>query len=261
MSAIGLAFCTALSVSVVCSKCSQSNDFIDVRPETDRLMNCVKCKRQLSLGYYPEYLHANSQRLGQVRLQHCRPLDLLPSQWQLQCCVCDGSDLTSSLRANKVRIGEHVRCPCRKCATVIEFMVDAVRWTEYQTMVGKSPSVKPQKLAITIGEPLPKYGACQHYAKSFRWYRFPCCGKAFPCDECHNAASTDHAMQWATRFICGFCGREHPINLVKKECVCGASPSMARTAHWEGGKGMREQTTMSKKDNKKYRGLSKTVSK
>jgi hypothetical protein len=32
------------------------------------------------------------------------------------------------------------------------------------------------------------------------------------------------------------------------------------TAHWEGGQGKRDVTTMSKKDNKKYRGMNKTTS-
>lgn len=68
-------------------------------------------------------------------------------------------------------------------------------------------------------------------------------------------------MEWATRFICGFCSRESHINNVNKVCACGSSPSMARTCHWEGGKGMRDQGAMSKKDAKKYRGLNKTQSK
>lgn len=36
------------------------------------------------------------------------------------------------------------------------------------------------------GESLPKNGACSHYKHSYRFFRFPCCGKAFPCDICHD---------------------------------------------------------------------------
>jgi hypothetical protein len=37
--------------------------------------------------------------------------------------------------------------------------------------------IKPEVLSIKINTPLPLNGACQHYKKSFRWLRFPCCGK------------------------------------------------------------------------------------
>ena len=32
--------------------------------------------------------------------------------------------------------------------------------------------------------------------------RFPCCGKAFPCDVCHDSTE-DHPMERANRMICG----------------------------------------------------------
>ena len=38
--------------------------------------------------------------------------------------------------------------------------------------------------------------------------RFPCCGKAYPCDVCHNDAEKDHEMKYANRMICGFCAKE-----------------------------------------------------
>lgn len=61
---------------------------------------------------------------------------------------------------------------------------------------------------IKSGQPLPNNGTCQHYKKSFRWMRFPCCGKVYPCDKCHNEAETEHEMEMATRMICGFCSKE-----------------------------------------------------
>jgi uncharacterized CHY-type Zn-finger protein len=38
--------------------------------------------------------------------------------------------------------------------------------------------------------------------------RFPCCGKCYPCDKCHEEASDGHEMEQATRMICGFCSKE-----------------------------------------------------
>jgi len=38
--------------------------------------------------------------------------------------------------------------------------------------------------------------------------RFPCCGKAYPCDKCHDENEVDHEMKFANRMICGFCAKE-----------------------------------------------------
>lgn len=37
--------------------------------------------------------------------------------------------------------------------------------------------------------------------------RFPCCGKAYPCDICHDEKE-DHEMQFAKKMICGVCSKE-----------------------------------------------------
>ena len=41
----------------------------------------------------------------------------------------------------------------------------------------------------------------------FPHHRFPCCGKAYPCDICHDSKE-DHPMERASRMICGYCSRE-----------------------------------------------------
>jgi uncharacterized CHY-type Zn-finger protein len=65
----------------------------------------------------------------------------------------------------------------------------------------------PKDPAIQEGKPLPNFGTCKHYKKSYRWLRFPCCGKVYPCDVCHDAKE-DHEMKFANRMICGFCCKE-----------------------------------------------------
>lgn len=39
---------------------------------------------------------------------------------------------------------------------------------------------------IIPGHPLKDQGICNHYKRSHRWLRFPCCGLAYPCDQCHD---------------------------------------------------------------------------
>lgn len=59
--------------------------------------------------------------------------------------------------------------------------------------------------------------------------------------------------------ICGFCSKEQKYS--KEKCVCGASltNSSKGKMFWEGGKGTRDRSKMSKNDPKKYAGLSKTT--
>lgn len=94
--------------------------------------------------------------------------------------------------------------------------------------------------AVQKGKPLPEKGVCKHYKQSHRWLRyhshrglshfthltrkcrrrthsesltppsairFPCCGRAYPCDVCHDE-NQDHPMELATRMICGYCAKE-----------------------------------------------------
>ncbi|RKP33796.1 CHY zinc finger-domain-containing protein, partial [Dimargaris cristalligena] len=111
---------------------------------------------------------------------------------------------------------------------------------------------------------LPKKGTCKHYGKSYRWFRFPCCGKLYPCDTCHDAQETGHPAQMARRVMCGLCSEEQPYRGDVEICrSCGGTFAKGSDGrpYWEGGKGMRDKSKMSRKDAHKYRGLNKTVAK
>ena len=92
---------------------------------------------------------------------------------------------------------------------------------------------RKKEAKLQEGKPLPEFGTCSHYKKSHRWLRcgcsltrwhwstfgcfetnlifdvvrFPCCGKAYPCDVCHDTTE-DHPGELANRMICGYCSRE-----------------------------------------------------
>lgn len=107
-------------------------------------------------------------------------------------------------------------------------------------------------------------------------FRFPCCGRAYPCDVCHDE-NQDHPMELATRMLCGFCAKEQvdhhfyqwssSANWMRwichfnsyvclmlqpycngKPCVtCGSMMTRGtRTNHWEGGLGCRNKSKMSR---------------
>ena len=262
---IGLMIPVQLGLSVGCGRCRATTAINDLRPDTDRIVPCTGCKQHMELHDIREAIHANNQKLGYLRTKRCYPSDLLPTCFQITCDHCTPTDpLASSIKVDGVQIGETLAFPCRNCHHQCVLLIEGILWTQIPSLApGKSAdTLKVAKLPTKIGEPLPEFGTCSHYRKSHRWFRFPCCGRAYPCDECHDADSTSkvHAVEWASRQICGYCSRE--FSIAQKYCECGEMPAAAakHTAHWEGGKGTRDQLIMSRKDKKKYRNQEKTIS-
>ena len=122
----------------------------------------------------------------------------------------------------------------------------------------KKENNKNKQVMIVQGKALPNNGSCEHFKKSFRWFKFPCCSRSFPCDECHDKES-DHPYQLASIQICGFCAKS--FSIAKKECPsCSSSIVKKPSSHWEGGKGCRSTSLMSKDDKKKFSNTNKTTS-
>lgn len=271
-----------LSFLACCDRCKFNFPVEALRPYVDRIEHCPKCTNQTKFYYKAQLVTpgANFEDdeeyegvLGSIRFLRAKPVDLLSSLYQCACSRCYGSEtddhsgnLSSSCKIEKVKIGEVIGYGCFNCHQKLRFQIDRIEWLP--ELVGGTVS-KQQKTnnnktksgpTLTVGSPLPQNGACEHYKKSFRWYRFPCCGQAFPCDECHakDPIAKDHPVEWANRFICGYCSREQSISI--KECPeCGKDTSAAgrrKSPFWEGGKGTRNQVLMSRKDSKKYKDYS-----
>lgn len=257
---ISLLTITRLGIAMKCDRCRTGTPLEDVRPDADRIYNCLKCKHKAQLHFRPDMVHEASRSAGFVRCKAATPLEFLPSNLQVTCGTCVPDDpLASTVSIQQVQVGECIAFDCRYCHSPCSLQLGRVDWVHLEGPVtGKTKRGPIPKLPSQVGEPLPDRGTCKHYRKSFRWFRFPCCGKAYPCDTCHDEdpSNAGHKAEWASRHICGLCSREFPVS--QKECPCGAEPANTRhSAHWEGGKGMRDQTRMSRKDSKKYRNLTK----
>ncbi len=277
-----------LSILVSCDRCRFNFPVEGLRPFVDRIEHCLKCTNMTKYYYKMQFITPGGDFegdnegfegvLGAVRMVRAKPVDLLPSLLQSACSRCYGredefvaevvDELNSFGKVDGVKIGEVISFNCFACHQRIRYGLERISWQSDE--VG-AKSLKPKQKSSTsssnqpvlaVGTPLPLNGACAHYKKSFRWYRFPCCGMAFPCDECHDVdpIAKSHPVEWATRFICGFCSREQSISV--KECPeCGKDTSAAgrkKTAFWEGGKGTRNQIFMSRKDSKKYKDYSRS---
>lgn len=266
MTGVSLAIPILLGLSLTCGRCRARTSLLDLLPDRDRIISCSGCKQHMEVAWTRELAHERCHRFGFIRCKRCSPADLLPCAIQIVCGQCDppsigeGDPLANAVRVEGVQVGERLSFACRQCHRPLGLSYEAIEWTVIPALAVSAANrgmAKGPSLPTRIGEPLPGLGTCAHYRKSHRWFRFPCCGQAYPCDECHRGANPGHPDEWATRQICGYCSREFSTS--QKHCECGETPGEAtrRTAHWEGGKGTRDQLTMSRKDKRKYRSLTK----
>lgn len=234
---LGLCFGTASKVTsqTLCSKCRTTLTLTAITLPVSQGFNCVA-----------RYVCSPSSCIG----------DILPPDLITECATC-----SATLLSQRVLTGVKRICTCSKCYATSEFSYISITAGDPTSSVPSAALPRRPRVprnvsgkSITVGTPLPYNGTCKHYRKSFRWFRFPCCGQAFPCDVCHDE-STDHAHERAGRMLCGHCSREQPCS--DKPCACGGSIRGERTNHWEGGKGCRNPLLMNRKDNKKYKILHK----
>ena len=259
-----------VSVSVKCQRCKTNADFLNIKPNGGSgdlewaSKSCVKCSEIMVVNFRPDLVHLSNSQLGFLDCVSCTLQDILPSKLLATCAQCDA---TQTPNACFETIGSSVHC--RECHSVMTLGASQFKFVTLQAPVQPKSAVsrekkmekKQKREGLSIGTALPQNGVCVHYKKSYRWFRFPCCGKLFACDICHENANSDaHEMQWATRQVCGFCSREQ-VYSATKTCVCGKD--LVRKDHggfWEGGKGTREKGKMNRNDSHKFKGLNKTVS-
>uniref|UniRef100_A0A8C9HQC7 CHY-type domain-containing protein n=1 Tax=Piliocolobus tephrosceles TaxID=591936 RepID=A0A8C9HQC7_9PRIM len=114
--------------------------------------------------------------------------------------------------------------------------------------------IEKNKSVVKINNIEVKDGACKHFKRSHRLFKFPCCNKVFPCPTCHDLNS-NHECTIAKRVICGFCFREFDDDDI---CICQRDKKIKKGGkYWEGGKGCRNAVTLSKNDSKKYKLLNR----
>ncbi|XXQ39071.1 CHY-type domain-containing protein [Plasmodiophora brassicae] len=262
--------------SLQCASCRANVD-AELVPTQVKAVTCGKCSSVVTCKFVFEMAHVANARIGSLSLDGAALADYLPSDVWATCANC-----SADMSVN--RLDRHARQEllCHQCHQRMSLVTAEVVFETDERGLGlrqqrvpkrshvgdasekrnKGPEQKPAtRGALMIGTSLPDFGTCKHYTKSYRWLRFPCCGKAFPCDICHEigTASAPHEMKWALRQICGFCSRESPVT-GKNVCPCGRSVTRARSSFWDGGQGTRDQTTMSRKDSRKHAGASKTTS-
>ncbi|KAI1777123.1 hypothetical protein F4818DRAFT_337623 [Hypoxylon cercidicola] len=240
-----------LNISVKCERCRTLNDITGLRPELEKESSCRKCATAFTAKFRQEMVHQNSVRAGFIDVAGCTVNDMLPSTFVPTCSKCS----TPSPGLVSVR-AETITNVCRECHAKFTFRLPEVKFlaiTHNTTLPPTTgPRRKQEKLGLHAGEPLPGRGACAHYRRSYRWFRFGCCGRVHACDRCHDGAE-DHPQERANRMVCGWCSREQRFR-VDTCAFCGRGVvGRPGRGFWEGGKGTRDKTRMSRKDKRKFR--------
>jgi len=241
-----------LSLSVKCERCKTINDITGLRGNVEKTSSCKKCAILFAVTFRPELVHQNSTRAGFIDAAGCTVSDLLPSTFVPTCGNCS----TPAQGLVSVR-GDATTNVCRECHGRFTFKIPEVKFLAYAPGMARQPPTssarrRVEKLGLHAGEALPDRGACGHYKRSYRWFRFSCCSKVYPCDLCHDAGE-EHINEWANRMICGWCSREQNYS-VESCAFCGRSVIGKRgSGYWEGGKGTRNQVLMRRGDKRKYR--------
>lgn len=242
---------SSLGIRVKCERCKSFNEMTDLKPAVEKATHCLKCGSELRATLSRRLVHQHSAGAGFLDLAGCRVVDMLPSRLEPTCGRC-----STPCQPLLAAAGERVTNVCRACHARFSLQLPEVKFSLLSAGAGPEPTTRrrrrAERLGLRAGEPLPGRGACQHYRKSYRWFRFSCCETVYRCDKCHDAA-TDHDMEWATRMICGWCSREQ--HYAPEACAfCGRSLIGRRgKGFWEGGKGTRDQSLMSRKDRRKYK--------
>ncbi|KJH46532.1 hypothetical protein DICVIV_07400 [Dictyocaulus viviparus] len=256
-----------LFISSKCLRCSHEHGnkiCVDNRPYR---WQCNRCCITQSMRLQPQLVHEHSTTVALLEARGCRPLDciLRDSLLKFVCLTCQKEE-----EVQQLNYGTLHKSWCHNCHSLCQFTINAIRFRgdfsriPNQDLATASKITRTKKKASDMfhircevpfveGQALPEFGTCKHYRKSYRWLRFPCCGKAFPCDICHEESTCgEHEMKIANRMICGHCSKEQPYTAGKPCSNCSRSLTRNRSHFWEGGKGCRDQLMMSRKDNHKF---------
>eukprot|EP00741_Cyanophora_paradoxa_P009271 tig00001493_g8981.t1 len=251
---IGILEFTSMRAVVACARCKAQNEItITKGAGFSTRADCPKCHTPQSIAFRPDPMYANQPVAGYFDLDGANMFDLLPSDCAAHCFGC-----SARVNFKGVSVATTYDKTCGQCHARLTLRYEKATFRKIAEGgagssasggggsgaraggSGSSSSKRDPNLP-PAGQPLPDTGTCKHYKNSHRWLRFPCCGRAYPCDDCHNETA-GHEAKYANRMICGFCATEQPYS--NDKCA-GCKKEMAKS-------GLRRDL-MSDKDARKHR--------
>eukprot|EP00884_Botryococcus_braunii_P019216 jgi/Botrbrau1/5979/Bobra.104_1s0010.1 len=275
-----------LSLQVECGRCGRAEALLLLldasarNPRTEAKLACSGCHLDMRVSAEPRLVHERSNLLAVLLPSDCRPARLTA---QLAFCTMrqvlrhPGLPITCPTLEGYIPIKdqkEDYRFAGCVCETGLGIEPGTSRLGKARQSGGPAASLDGraarkscskrearhgEAASLQLGQPLPAFGTCKHYRLSHRWLRFPCCGRRFPCDLCHEEGTDGHEMKWATRMVCGYCSLEQALGERCRGCNkwlarSASGPLGTATRHWQGGQGCRDKSLMDRRDAAKYRG-------
>ncbi|KAG6574653.1 uncharacterized protein IUM83_10941 [Phytophthora cinnamomi] len=267
---VGTLVAHRLVCQVQCDNCPLTFDAILSLDSTEVQKWCPRCSVLHHVVMRPVFAHTQSDVLAYVDTENCSIVDVLPSEMLATCLECGCEALHEKVAPRQRSEQACFNCHNKLAVMAKRFLAQLEGSSRKRSSSVNEISVKADEHKkgkqvtqnFVLGQPLPRNGSCDHYKHSLRWFRFQCCGKAFPCNVCHDLSDCPDANlgKLASRMLCGLCSKEQSSSI--KVCACGNDVGSKRstTHHWEGGTGCRNYTLMSRWDKQKHHGQNKTES-
>jgi hypothetical protein len=143
--------------------------------------------------YLTDKMHEASNVMGYLDIEGCAPFDTLDCQFDATCFECSSKVTFKKVPLTGMEYSENCLNCHKKLSISAErysfnntffFIFIRVKYIKIRAMrappkdlvVQKKKKVRdPRMIGIKVGTPLPDQGACKHYKRSLRWFRFPCC--------------------------------------------------------------------------------------
>jgi uncharacterized CHY-type Zn-finger protein len=260
-------FITEAVLEVTCKSCNTIQDIEfkgaeDTTIHLTKTLKCQKCPQEDTIMLKRELLTEESGTVAKIKNTGLDPRDIKSCNYTLICDFCN-----SSLENQECIPQFGIQMDCFGCKRSLElnYMTlnvygrdsdEAQVANNLKILIPMARDIKflfPRKLVgtYTYGRALPKTGNCKHTKNGFRYLRFPCCAKAYPCEKCHNEDPVcDHDIEKAKSMICGYCAAEQiPI---KDTCLACNKPIAPTQLIFGTDKGKPSNTKDDKKKKKKF---------
>ena len=234
---ISLLRLNTLKLHVGCERCIKSygvNVSGQWLNESKSRKRCTKCSSIFDVEIRPTLCHENSKTLCNLQINKAICKDILDGTTLIATCDKCGAESVMPPIRRKVRVEKKCySCHTKMALCIDNFSVEGCQGELKSKKTKKSSSTKgAQHHILQLGEPLPLQGACEHFEKSYRWYRFPCCGGAYPCPICHaKSGNCDQTDVLANQMICGKCSYQMAYSESKPCRKCGFEFGMEKVSN------------------------------
>ncbi|KAJ5928905.1 hypothetical protein N7466_007861 [Penicillium verhagenii] len=242
-----------LSITVKCERCKESMDIKNVPNITDpkntpKTESCRKCANSMSIGFRKQLMHSHANRAGYLDLDGCTIVDLLLSNFIPTCSECSTPYHAPGVSAVRA---ESAAATCRQCHRKMVFKIPEVKFLVVGTAAVSNRSER--FLGSLLVKNYPDVDAASIMQRASGG------SDSVVAQRFILAIKADHPIEHANRMICGFCSREQHFRPENCGTCKAVLVGKAGSGFWEGGKGTRNRTLMSRKDPRKFKRQGSTV--